>query len=787
MNFKTAKFKEIKKAVEPTYRSPKSLQETIEIQAVSESGIFRVGENRYSKTYAFSDAHYIPLSEAEKKVFFLSYVKFLNSFDMKFKITLNNKDRDMDSFREEMLIPYSEERYEKFCHAYNDIIEGKIYEGKQGIEQERYLTVTIERNTFDEARERFATIEANLHNGFNHLGASFQALNGNERLKILYDFYHLGQDNEFEFDLRKSKAAGTDWVNDLVNGMMIFKDTYFQTESQYGKCLFIKTYPEGMPDDFLKKLSGLNIHSMISIDCVPIAKEMINDVLEDKYMSIEDNIAKQQERRNRNHNYASDISYKRRKEKKEIEEMMDEINETDESAFFVGVTIVLMADSMEELREATSEVMTLAKREALTKIDVHYLKQREALNTALPIGIRQVENMRVLFGQPLAALMPFTVQELCEKGGCFYGINQISKNIIIGNRKRLLNGNGFVFGVPGAGKSMFCKMEMGYNFLRYPKDQIIVIDPKNEYGDIALNYGGCVINMDARSNNYMNPFEIDLDLLGTSQSVGLIQEKSEFILSLCEQRTQTGLSPQESSILSRCVIDMYTEIGIRERSERVMPTMKDFYEIVKRQPEAEARDLALLLEIFLKGALSIFSHKTNINANARFKVYAIRDLGQQLWSTVMLIMMDSISKQIIENAEKGICTWLYVDEYHMLLDREYTANYLDQLWRKIRAQGGFATGITQNISSVLRNQASKTMLANSEFVAVLKQSKVEDEEFAEASEISLSQLQYSLNANEGCGIIKCGRTIVPFDNTIEKSSLIYQMYNTNFHEIHGTI
>lgn len=787
MNFKTTKFKELKKAAEPTYRSPKSIQETIEIQAVSESGIFRVGENRYSKTYAFSDAHYIPLSEAEKKVFFLSYVKFLNSFDMEFKITLNNKDRDMDSFREEMLLPYSNKAYEKFCHAYNDIIEGKIYEGKQGIEQERYLTITIERNTFDEARERFSTIEANLHNGFNNLGASFRALTGAERLKVLYDFYHLGQANEYEFDLKRSKERGNDWVNDLVNGMIRYRDTYFHTESQYGRCLYIKTYPEGMPDDFLKKISGLNIHSMVSVDCVPIPKEMINDVLEEKYMSIEDNIAKQQEKRNRNHNYSSDISYKRRKEKREIEEMLDEINESDESAFFVGVTMVLMADSMDKIKEATEEVITLARREALTKIDIHYLKQREALNTVLPIGVRQVDSMRVLFGQPVAALMPFSVQELCEKGGCFFGVNQISKNVIIGNRKCLLNGNGFVFGVPGAGKSMFCKFEMGYNFLRYPKDQIIVIDPKNEYGDIAMNYGGCVINMDAKSKNYLNPFDINLDLLGTEQAAPIIQEKSEFIISLCEQRTQNGLSAQESSILARCVIDMYTGIGIRERNERVMPTMDDFYKIVKSQPEPEARDLALLLEIFLKGALSIFNHETNVNANARFKVYAIRDLGEQLWPVVMLVMMDGIQKQIIENAEKGICTWLYIDEYHVLLNREYTANYLDQLWRKIRAQGGFATGITQNISSVLRNAASKTMLANSEFVVVLKQSKVEDEEFAEASEISLSQLQYSLNANPGCGIIKCGKTIVPFDNGIPKQSLIYQAYNTNFHEIHGTI
>lgn len=406
-------------------------------------------------------------------------------------------------------------------------------------------------------------------------------------------------------------------------------------------------------------------------------------------------------------------------------------------------------------------------------------KQRESLNTALPIGVRQVETMRTMLTQSLAVLMPFNVQELNDKQGCYYGINQVSKNINIGNRKKLINGNGFVFGVPGSGKSFFCKMEMGNVFLS-GNDEIIVIDPMNEYFDIAETYGGTVVNMSTYTDNYVNPLDMDVWSLDLNDSKGMIREKGEFMLGLCEQCMGESLNSRQKSIIDRCVRKLYIEIA-RSR-EKYVPIMSDFYEILMNQPEDEAKDIALSLELFVNGSLNIFNHQTNVDVDNRFTVYGIRDLGTELSPITMLVMMESIQNRIIANGKRGIATWLYIDEFHVLLNSEYSAKYLQQLWKKVRKQGGLCTGITQNIVDLLQNYTATTMLANSEFVALLKQANTDSSRMAEVIGVSEAQLRFVTNTSSGMGLMKCGNVVIPFDNTIEKGTDLYNLYNTNIHE-----
>ena len=771
-------FKELKKASEPLYKAPKSIQQTIEIMKVAENGIFEVAKNRFSKCYRFQDINYTTTNETEQIDIFERYCKFLNSLDVNFKITINNKNKDMEQVRDYVFLQKKNDGYNGFRKIYNDIMEQKIHEGRQGIEQERYLTITIERKNFEEAKAQFATIEASVHKAFGELGAEIVPLSGNERIKVLYDYYHLGDENSFDFDIREARKVGADFRNDLCNGMIQFYPDYFKDEKKFCRALFIKKYPSSLSDRFLNEITSLPVHSITSIDVVPIPKDMTTKILQKKYLGIESDIIKQQRVRNKNNDFSSEISYNKRIEKKEIEEIMDDVRENDQCLYYVSVTIILMADSKEELDSMTETVETIGKRNSVT-IEEHYLKQRESLNTALPIGVRQVETMRTMLTQSLAVLMPFNVQELNDKQGCYYGINQVSKNINIGNRKKLINGNGFVFGVPGSGKSFFCKMEMGSVFLS-GNDEIIVIDPMNEYFDIAQTYGGTVVNMSTYTDNYVNPLDMDVWSLDLNDSKGMIREKGEFMLGLCEQCMGESLNSRQKSIIDRCVRKLYIEIA-RNR-EKYVPIMSDFYEILMNQPEDEARDIALSLELFVNGSLNIFNHQTNVDVDNRFTVYGIRDLGTELSPITMLVMMESIQNRIIANGKRGIATWLYIDEFHVLLNSEYSAKYLQQLWKKVRKQGGLCTGITQNIVDLLQNYTATTMLANSEFVALLKQANTDSSRMAEVIGVSEAQLRFVTNTSSGMGLMKCGNVAIPFDNTIEKGTDLYNLYNTNIHE-----
>ena len=771
-------FKELKKASEPLYKAPKSLQQTIEIMKVAENGIFEVAKNRFSKCYRFQDINYTTTNETEQIDIFERYCKFLNSLDVSFKITINNKNKDMEQVRDYVFLQRKDDGYDGFRSIYNNIMEQKIHEGRQGIEQERYLTITIERKNFEEAKAQFATIEASVHKAFGELGAEIVPLSGNERIKVLYDYYHLGDENSFDFDIREARKVGADFRNDLCNGMIQFYPDYFKDEKKFCRALFIKKYPSSLSDRFLNEITSLPVHSITSIDVVPIPKDMTTKILQKKYLGIESDIIKQQRVRNKNNDFSSEISYNKRIEKKEIEEIMDDVRENDQCLYYVSVTIILMADSKEELDSMTETVETIGKRNSVT-IEEHYLKQRESLNTALPIGVRQVETMRTMLTQSLAVLMPFNVQELNDKQGCYYGINQVSKNINIGNRKKLINGNGFVFGVPGSGKSFFCKMEMGNVFLS-GNDEIIVIDPMNEYFDIAQTYGGTVVNMSTYTDNYVNPLDMDVWSLDLNDSRGMIREKGEFMLGLCEQCMGESLNSRQKSIIDRCVRKLYIEIA-RNR-EKYVPIMSDFYEILMNQPEDEAKDIALSLELFVNGSLNIFNHQTNVDVDNRFTVYGIRDLGTELSPITMLVMMESIQNRIIANGKRGIATWLYIDEFHVLLNSEYSAKYLQQLWKKVRKQGGLCTGITQNIVDLLQNYTATTMLANSEFVALLKQANTDSSRMAEVIGVSEAQLRFVTNTSSGMGLMKCGNVVIPFDNTIEKGTDLYNLYNTNIHE-----
>ncbi len=770
------KFKQLKSADEPLFAVPKSVQQAIEIKSISKSGIFEVAEGKYTKTYLFSDINYVTHTRDGQLSVFERWCAILNTFDVPFKITISNKNKDMERTKEEILFKMQQDGFDEYREAYNDIIIRKIDEGRKGIDQERYLTVTVERNSFEEAKAQFITLEMNLKQYFmDELGSVLIPLDAEKRLQLLHDFYRMGEEGQFTFDFEESVRRNMDYRNDICNTMLKFFPDHFEDEKKFCRALFLKKWPSSQSDEFLNELVSVPVHSVVSIDSVPIPKDIVDAELKNRYLGVEEKIIKQQQKRNKNNDFATDISYVTKREKEDLEIMMDDIRDNDQSMFWTSVTIILTAETKEELDKATNTMKGIAKRRGF-QMETHFLQQREALNTALPIGVRQVSTMRTLVTRGLAAMIPFNVQELYIAGGTYYGSNQLSRNIVVGDRKKLINGNGFIFGVPGAGKSMAAKQEMGSAYLN-TLDDIIIIDPQNEYFDIARKFNGVIVNLSADTDTYINPF----DYAETSKLEEVIVEKTEFMQGIAEQSTNAELNGKHKSIIDRCVRELFNRI-MPEKYGKNIPTMQEFFAILQEQEEDEAKDIALSLERFIKGSLNIFSHETNVNVENRLTVYGIRDLGEELSAVSMLVMMSNISAKIEKNAAIGRATWLYIDELHVLLDKNLAAKSLESLWKKVRKLGGICTGITQNIIDVLKNHISATMVNNSEFTILMKQSPKDKEKILESIEISEAQLRYVTHAQSGTGLLRHGDVVIPIDARIEKSSVMYQLFNTNMHE-----
>ncbi len=779
MSIFSDRFEQLKRSDKPV-KPPKYLQETMGFQRISRDGIFEVAKGRYSKTYCFQDINYVTVGTEDQMEILKQYCKTINAIDVSFKITINNRNKNMREFREKVLFHRKGDEFDWIREAYNHITESRIVEGKQGIEQERYLTVCVERKGYEQAKAFFATFEATLKQNFAELGSSIEPLDAKERLRVLFNFYRMGDEEQFHFNFRQCMKSGGDAKNSISGGYMKFYPGYFETDRKKCRALFIKKYPASLPDTFINEVTNLPVHSMTTIDIVPVPKDLTNRVLQKKYLGIENDILKQQRVRNRNNDFSSDISYLKKVQKEKIEGVMDDVRENDQNLFYVGVDMVIMADTKEELDSITETLRNMANGR-MCQIESHYYQQLEALNTVLPVGNRQVSTLRTMLTRDIAALLPFNVQELNENGIC-YGINQVSHNLCIANRKNLANGNGMVFGIPGSGKSYFSKSEMLQVFLG-TEDDIIVIDPTLEYFDIAKALGNqaAVINLSTYTKNYINPLEMDVWSLDLNDSQGQIRDKGEFMLGLCEQCYGDSLNNRHKSIIDRCVRKLYTDIAGAE--EKHIPTMTEFYSLLMEQPEPEAKDIALALELFVNGSLNIFNNHTNVNVQARFLVYGTRDLGKELGAISTLVMLENISTRIAENAEKGKATWLFIDEFHTVLDKEYSAKYLYTLWKKVRKLGGLCTGITQNITDMLQNYTAMTMLGNSEFIALLKQANVDSRELSRVAGIPEAQLRFVNNSPSGTGIIKHGNVCIPFDNRMGKEeNPIYALFNTNLHE-----
>lgn len=760
---------------------PKSVQQSLPIKRIWPDGIFQVG-NKYSKSFRFSDINYAIASKEDKTEMFLDYSDLLNALDSgaTAKITLNNRRINKDEFERSLLLPMKEDGLDQYRKEYNDMLLSKVSGTSNSIYQERYLTISVHKKNIDEARTYFARVGTDITTHLAKLSSVSEELDAGERLQVFRDFFRAEEPSAFPFDLKVFAKKGHSFKDWICPESMEFKKDYFKINERYGRVLYMQDYASYVKDDMISELCDLSQNLMLSIDILPVPTDEAVREIQNKLLGVETNVTNWQRRQNANNNFSAVVPYDMELQRKETKEMLDDLTTRDQRMMFGLLTMVHMADSKKQLDSDTETLLSVARKH-LCQLSILKWQQVDGLNTVLPYGIRKINALRTLTTESTAVLIPFHTQEIMQPGGIYYGQNAVSKNMLVADRRKLLNGNSFRLGVSGSGKSFSAKEEIVALALA-TEDDILILDPESEFGSLVEALNGEVIRISATSDTHLNA--MDMDSAYGNEKNPLI-EKSEFILSLFEQLVGAGnLSAKEKSILDRCTADVYRDY-MRGGYQGEIPTLKDLYRQLMLQPEDEARGLALSSELFINGSLNTFAQPTNVNTKSRIIAYDIRELGEQLMPLGMLVTLDSIFNRVIQNWKKGKTTWIFADEFYLLFRYQYSADFFYRLYKRIRKYSGFVTGLTQNVEELLKSDTARLMLANSEFLILLNQATTDREELASLLNISDNQLSYITNVGAGHGLIRCSGNIVPFENSFPKNTKLYRLMTTKPGETQG--
>ncbi|MCR6547232.1 VirB4-like conjugal transfer ATPase, CD1110 family [Dehalobacterium formicoaceticum] len=752
---------------------PKGVQQAIPISAIWPDGIFRVG-NKFSKSYRFEDINYAVASKEDKEAMFLSYSELLNSFDSgaTTKITINNRRLNKADFESSILIPLKDDRLDEYRREYNRMLLDKAT-GANSIVQDKYVTVSVMKKNIEEARNYFSRIGTDLITHFSHLGSKCVELDATDRLRILHDFFRAGEETDFHFDLSATMRKGHNFKDFICPDTFEFEKDHFRIGNKYGRVIFLREYASYIKDSMVSELCDLNRNMMLSLDIIPIPTDEAVREVENRLLGVETNITNWQRRQNQSNNFSAVVPYDMEQQRKESKEFLDDLTTRDQRMMFAVLTMVHIADSKEQLDSDTETLLTNARKH-LCQFSTLTFQQMDGLNTVLPFGLRKIDAIRTLTTESTAVFIPFRAQEISHSGGIYYGQNVISKNMIIANRKHLLNGNSFILGVSGSGKSFTAKREI-VNQILSSDDDIILIDPEREYSSLVKAMGGEIIHISATSPNHINAMDMSKDYGDGANPVIL---KSEFVLSLCEQLIGGhNLGAKQKSLIDRCTASVYRTY-LQSNYRDKLPTLQDFHAELLKQSEPEAQEIALAIELFTSGSLNTFAKPTNVDVNNRLICYDILDLGKQLLPIGMLVVLDSILNRITQNRAKGKNTFIIIDEIYLLFQHEYSANFLFTLWKRVRKYGAFCTGITQNVDDLLQSHTARTMLANSEFIVMLNQASTDRMELAKLLNISDLQLSYITNVDAGNGLIKVGSSLVPFTDQFPRNTKLYNLMTT---------
>ena len=753
------------------YTVPRKVQDVIPVRRIWKDGIFMTG-GKFAKTYKFTDINYLVASREDKESMFLTYSELLNSLDSgaTTKITINNRRLNKANFEQSILMPLRGDFRDEYRREYNQMLLDKAT-GANGIVQEKYLTISVVKKDIEEARAYFARVGADLISHFSALGSKCTELDAEEKLRVLHDFYRQGEEAAFHFDPQDMMKKGHDFRDYICPDSIEKNSDYLKLGEKFCRVLFLKDYASYIKDSMVTELTDFNRNMMLSIDVVPVPTDEAVREVENRLLGVETNITNWQRRQNANNNFSAVVPYDMELQRKESKEFLDDLTTRDQRMMFGLITMVLCADSKEQLDSDTEAVLSVARKH-MCQLATLKFQQLDGLNTVLPIGARKINAFRTLTTESLAVFIPFKVQEIRDSGGIYYGENAISHNLIMCNKANLLNQSAFLLGVPGSGKS-FCAKELITFLILNTDDDILICDPEGEFAPLVQALGGdisTIIRMAAGGKDRLNAMYM-VDGYGENNP---IVEKSQFVMSLVEQIDKNGVGPQQKSIIDRCTALVYQEA----QQKGTVATLCDLRDKILEQPEDKAKEIALSLELFTKGSLDIFGHESTVDLDKRIVVFDIRSLGAQLKPTGLLVITDTILNRVTLNWKKGKRTHVFIDEFHVVFENEQSGIFFNSAWRQFRKRGAYPTAITQNVEYLLDSVQASTMLSNSEFVVMLNQAASDRAKLAKLLNISDEQMSYVTNADAGCGLIKYGSALVPFINRFPKNTKLYQLMTT---------
>lgn len=768
-----------------------SSQKTITFDKMYRDGTCRAGKGYYTRMIEFTDINYVLLDEEEQKDILGLYSQFINYFDpsIHFQIFLFNRHVNEETLASQFTIPDQGDEYDDIREEYSDMLRTLSSKGNNGVIKSKYIIFGIEAESYREAKPRLAGLDADIKKNLKNLGANAVSLDGKERLRVLYEFFNQDRMEPFRFSFKEMADSGH-CVKDYIapQGFEFRFPGRYKMGHMFGATKYLDIISPSINDELLRRLLdidsnisiSIHMHTIEPLEAIKLLKAALTDVQKSKI---------DEQKKAVRAGYDMDILptdivlYE-----KNTMELLNDLNSSNQKLIWTTILISGFGRNKRELESVTQRISGIIQQANCRLIDLQY-KQEVAMNAAAPIGINETGEGRHLITKNLAVLVPFNTQELFQQGpSLYYGLNALSNNMIMADRKKLRTPNGVILGTPGSGKSFSAKREILGCFL-VTRDDVLICDPEGEYYPLVKALGGEVVKLATNSKDYLNPMDIQLSHMNDTEALKL---KSDFLITLCDAIAggETGLANDEKGIIDRCIEGIYDEYFKDPRPEN-MPILEDLYNaLIQYEPDkAVSRELALdakqkavrianSLVLYVHGSQNYFNHRTNVNSLNRIVCFDIKDLGKQLKELGMLIVQDAVWNRVSVNRERKISTRYYCDEFHLLLRDKQTAQYSVEIWKRFRKWGGIPTGLTQNVGDFLRSEEIEGILGNSDFVYLLNQNAKDQVILADKLGLSEKQLKHVTNSESGCGLILYNDVVIPFEDRYPADTRTYKIMNT---------